>query len=512
MTRVVIVSGTQSWQRMACEGAAPSPCHYHSVVVIQHQVSPPVDRCHSAPHVSHGARLEPQIEQIRPKSSPASIPTPHGRVPFQNQVQPYNETPALPSSRDKCEFDMFDIRHMRTEHPPRDATRVSCPLCAATGTLYQLRKSWSIDFSFGARTGIHVRKVSEARPLVHRGKHTFNENISLSSFGGSENPVYDDSPPYTSIEQFQRRMTDHEEIPLKKLRPNNEAPLFLNCDVHNNSTSPRLGTPLCLGCNKSKPGRAKLRNRPKSSSLESLLSRFDGAEIDGSSSQVSCCSVVENDLFIEDIEETSFSCNDDVTNEVNVSLTRSAPARQGQELGHVNCAAINTSNVSDAGKPLIIVTNSANCTIHHVNVDSSANVVSGSDLKHSDTESVWHSRMAWMQPGSEDGKENLAANCSGRDEKKKAVGVKVTESVSDSCHVSSISEEQKPMVSSTVHVMWLSGWRVRGSVHGVMCVGSVGGSLSTKTFLLMSKLLSYKYPFILKVLVSVVHIGTNLIF
>ena len=453
VTHVGIVSGTQSWQRMACEGAAPSPCHYHSVVVIQHQVSPPVDRCHSAPHVSHCALLDPQIEQVRPKSSPASIPTPHGRVPFQNQVQPYNVTPALPSSQDKCEFEMFDIRHMRTEHPPRDASHVSCPLCATTATLYQLRKSWSIDFSFGARTGLHVRKVSEARPLVHRGKYTFNENISLSSFGGSENPVYDDSPPYTSIEQFQRRMADHEEIPLKKLRPNNAAPLFLNGDVHNNSTSQRLGSALlCRGCNKSKTGRAKLRNHSKSSSLESLLSRFDGAEIDGSSSHVSCCSIVENDLFIEDIEETSFSCSDDVTNEVNVSLNTSVPVRQVQELGHVNSTAVNTCNVSDAGKPMIIVTNSANRTIHHVNVDSTTNVGSGSDMKHSDTESLWHSKMAWMQPGSEDGKENLAANCSGGDEKK-GVGVKVTEPVSDSCHVATISDEQKPVVSSMAHVL-----------------------------------------------------------
>ena len=487
----IIISGTSAWQRVRCEGVPPSPCDYHSIVVFQQQGSPPADRSHSAPHVGRNcsALLGPRTPQLRPNSSPAAMAAIHGTVPFQNKVEPCCKNSTWSSSPERCEIEMCVAQRARTENPPLDATRVSCPLCSATGTLatYQLRKSWSIDFC--TRTGLRFRKVTDTRPLIQNGKYTnsSSENISLSSFGGSMNPIYDNSPPYTSINQFQCRITDHENIPLKKLRQDNASSLSARYDFHDNGASQFLAsTRLCLGENRSHMGQSKLKNHFKSSSLESLLSRFDSAEIGGADNQVTCRSVMKDDLIIEDIEETSFSCSDDVTNEIVMSSDK-----QSQEQGHFNCGATITNHVvackvSDSSKSLIFVNNSATSDLHPVNVDTTGQLVRSdtNELRESDNETMCHSKMAWLLPSGEGSKENVAANTNYFEEKcedevipdnegvlVKMIAPSVTLSASgDTWHMSAVSDDRNPAVSNTgptsclmnkVCIEWLDVWMDR---------------------------------------------------
>ena len=315
----VAVSGTCTWQSVQCGGVAPLPCDHHAAVIFRHRVPSPPDRSHSAPHVgsAQSTLLSPNTCQLRPNSSPASVACSRGKAAFQNKVEPCSE----PSS--PCELETSVARSVRTENPPPDASHVSCPLCTTTGalTMYRMRKSWSVDFC--SWSGVRVSKVSDTRPLIRRGKgdKSMCEDIGLSSFGGSMNPVYEHSPPYTLNNNFLCRISDNEEeIPLKKLRQNSATPLSTKCNFHDGDRSRLIAsTWLCLGEHRNNVRSSKRKNRYRSSSLESLLSRFDSAEIGGADNRIACRSVNKNDLFVEDIEETSFNGSRDVHDKMVVS-------------------------------------------------------------------------------------------------------------------------------------------------------------------------------------------------
>ena len=238
--------------------------------------------------------------------------------------------------------------------------------------MYRMRKSWSVDFC--TWSGVRLSKVSDTRPLIRRDKPV-GENISLSSFGGSMNPVYEHSPPYTLNNNFLCRINDHEEeIPLKKLRQNSATPLSTKCNFHDSGQSRLIAsTWLCLGENRNNMRGSKRKNRYRSSSLESLLSRFDNTEIGGADNRIARRSVNKNDLFVEDIEETAFNGNSDVHDKTVVSqksadceYNRYSAWSKRQDLANYRTASSNhavTYDISDEGKSLTVRSNSGDFTV-----------------------------------------------------------------------------------------------------------------------------------------------------